>query len=78
MTFGNLWASRLYLRVGEPARSLAAVSRRHRNWDEVLYLADMDGVVAELARTVGQSRQRREAEARLRVFRRPGGVSLLH
>ena len=78
MTFGNLWASRLYLRVGEPARSLAAVSRRHRNWDEVLYLADMDGVVAELARNVGTSRQRQEAEARLRVFRGPGAVSLLH
>lgn len=48
-TFGNLWVARLYVRLGEPSRAASATLRIGRDWDNVLYLADMDAAYLRAA-----------------------------
>ena len=73
-TFGNLWVARLYARLGEPERAASATLRIGRDWDNVLYLADMD---AAYLRVAANSRNTADYRVRDRRYRALRGRSVL-
>lgn len=74
VTFGNLWVARLLVQIREPERALVAASRVRRDWDQVLYLADIDAFVLALPERSMADTLRRRVEARRRALR--GAVSV--